>query len=76
MGHLLVNVATVFLSAPFIIWNSIQIAMLLEVFVFLHQLVCMQVPQEDFAVIRGREKPAHHLRVLNRAHIIFVVLES
>ena len=56
--------------------RAIDVACLVEVLVLLHQFTGIQVPQEDFTVVRGREKATHTLRIVHAADVIFVIVEG
>ena len=56
--------------------RAIDVACLVEVLVLLHQFAGIQVPQEDFTVVRSREKAANALRIVHAADVILVIVEG
>ena len=53
-----------------------EITSLIVVLVLLHKFLGMEIPQEDFAVVRSREQLPSVICIVNGPHVIFVVMKS
>ena len=56
--------------------SATEITSLIVVLVLLHKFLGVEIPQEDFTVVRSREQPPSVLCIVNGPHVIFVVMES